>query len=80
MQDVFEKYNLYIKLDSELEKKAKHYLEQRLLELSQENLMLCLSYLLEKTKTEREIINKYLDNRILVGLATLLYNHLYNLI
>ena len=80
LQDVFEKYNLYMELDSDKEKKAEYYLEQRLLELSQENLMLCLSYILQKEKTAKEIINKYLDNRILVGLATLLYNHLYNLI
>lgn len=80
LQDVFTKYNLYVELNSNTEMMAKNYLNQRLLDLNQEQLMLCLSYLLEKSNQDKELINKYLGNRILVQLATLLYNHLYNLI
>ena len=80
LQDVFTKYNLYVELNSNTEMRAKNYLNQRLLDLNQEQLMLCLSYLLEKSNQDKELINKYLGNRILVQLATLLYNQLYNLI
>lgn len=80
LQEIFEKYNLYIVLDYDKERLANEYLNQRLLDLSEEKLMLCLSYLLEKSKQDLSIIDKYLGNRILVRLATLLYNHLYNLI
>lgn len=80
LQDIFEKYNLYKELDYNTETEAINYLNQRLLDLNQEQLMLCLSYLLQKSKQDVTLINKYLGNRILVGLATLLYNHLYNLI
>lgn len=80
LQDVFTKYNLYVELNSNTEMMAKNYLNQRLLDLNQEQLTLCLSYLLEKSNQDKELIDKYLGNRILVQLATLLYNHLYNLI
>ena len=80
LEDVFDKYNLYVQDIMQNEDLIQQYLNSRLLELSEDQLMMCLSYLLLKEQQEKGTIDKYLDNRVLVGLATLLYNHLYNLI
>ena len=80
LQDIFEKYNLYEELNYNTELEVINYLNQRLLDLNQEQLMLCLSYLLQKSKQDGTLIDKFLENHILVRLATVLYNYLYNLI
>lgn len=80
LNSVFKKYDLYVPDALKNEALIHGYLNSKLLSLTQEQLMMCLSYLLQKREVSNEIIEGYLDNRVLVGLSTLLYNHLYNLI
>ncbi len=80
LENVFGKYNLYVQNIMQNEELVQQYLNSRLVELNQEQLMMCLSYLLKKEQQSKGTINQYLDNRVLVRIATLLYNHLYNLI
>lgn len=78
LHNIFEKYNLYEKNIFEKESIIKDYLNSRLLDLNEAQLMSCLEYLLLKQDTE--ITENYANNGVLRGLVTLLYNHLYNLI